>query len=270
MTSSMPIPSVPIELLLAKRNRLIEAARKIREVIDEQLDTAADREWLSAPRIEGSRYNRDTEEWGVKEATKMIDKAAWQELICSGPIWSSLDATARDEWRASHEKGELPPFTEENVKAEAERLITNRGEMMKRGVSTLFSRLSSSHLTNQDGRFTKKMILRYVCESWKGCSLSPNFNKMNTLDDLDRTLHLLRGLPEPVQTGERGAYGYVRKAIAGDNVAVFPFFKIKLFANGNGHLTLDHDADVMRLNKVLSMGATNAIPRSTVKRRANG
>ena len=43
-------------------------------------------------------------------------------------------------------------------------------------------------------------------------------------------------------------------------IAEFDYFQVRLFQNGNGHLTFRFQADVDRLNRVLAYGARGAIP----------
>lgn len=214
------------------------------------------------------RHQRDS--WSIELAQRFVDRKAWSEVVQCGPVWTVMDATARQEWHDNYYAMRLPPFTRENVESSVRGWLDGRGDMMKRGVAELFRKLSSSHVTNRANGFGRKMIVKHIGQLWRsGFKPSPNYDRCNTLDDLNRVLHKLRGLPEPDTRGRAGAYQIVSEGYAGDMVARFPFFEVKLFLNGNGHLHLLHEPDVLRLNKVLSMATGGAaLPAPPKKARA--
>lgn len=253
-TTTAIVPAIPVPGLLARRERAIAHASVI-------ADAMADVDgWCPTPFI-GRDHRGDGERYTVEAATKRIDVCAWEELIETPTLWAMLGSKERAEWREALANGKVPPFTEEVVVATVEKIINERGDMLKADVTGLFEKLSSKHKTNSEDRFTAKMILTNVCEVWRQSSmLSPGHYKCDLLDSLDRILHRLRGLPEPLQERrDNCAYQRIHLATRGDMVAQFPFFRVVLFKNGNGHLHLDHDADVKRLNKVLSMANPNVV-----------
>lgn len=255
------IGSASIEAALARRDRLVAAALQLESLIG---DSCYADDWFPRLTLRGvSRYDNDP--WDLRKVVKVIDRNAWSSLISTPVVWSILDAQAREGYRqAWNDLDTVPEFTADSVESTMRRIFDERGDMMKRSVERVWQRLSPSHKTNAPNAFTRRVILRYVGSPWRYCKPSANPEVCDLLDDLDRILHKLRGLPEP-DSRTRGAYRVVAQAInegteRGPWIAQLPFFKVRIFQNGNGHLLFDHEHDLLRLNKVLSMNLPNALP----------
>lgn len=257
--------SSDFDAMLARRDAQVAACRVVDKMLAEQPE--------GFPRL----FFKDGSGWDVDKAIREAERAAWAELVAGTGLYTFMDATARREWNEHLERGALLPFTAENAKLFAVGLHEQRGAMVKRGVGDCFRRLSGHYVTNKPDRFGVRMILTYVLAvhgSGRTAWWSLNSRACDDLDDLVRVLRICRGLGEPDH--RRGAWHVMHeaRADAGDGawprVVAFEYFDVKLHKNGNGHLTFRHEADVQRLNKVLSLetdGKTLA-PATREKRRA--
>lgn len=240
--------SSSFEAMKARRDAQVSACQYVDRVLREQPE--------GFPRL----FFSDGREWDMARATRDAERAAWSELVTGTGLYTFMDATARREWAEHLDRGELPPFTEENARTFADDLHARRGAMVKRGVGDCFRRLSGHYATNKPDRFASRMILTHVLTVYG--SGAPAWWTLNSracddLDDLVRVLRLCRGLVEPDH--RRGSWYTMHEAGADSGsggwprVVEFDFFTIKLHKNGNGHLTFRHAEDVQRLNKILSM-----------------
>ena len=265
MTTEAVIPSVSIPAIVAHRNALVEAAERIAEI----LRTAPD----GFPRL--SMETRDREEFSVAKVARIADRDGWQDVIEGSGMFSFMDHKAREAWDKQRDELSFPPLSEQAAVDMVQKLHADRGMMVSRGVAECFRRLCGGYKTNKADRFTSKLILTHIGSSWgTGAKwLSINLRACDDLDDLQRVLAILRGVPE-VDYKTRGAYRLLQEQNASGNdvwprVAVLPFFTVKVFKNGNGHLTFDHEADVLRLNKVLSIATGGAAVANGSERSAD-
>lgn len=252
METRQPIPSASIEATLARRERARELCEQIATARAEleQLHGVEGGECIPLLRL--CLDHRDRRDFTVANAMDQIDREVWSWLLKKSGMWTFMDHKAREEFRDQYDKGEFPPLTAENVEDAFSALHDQRKHMVARGVAELFRMLSNHHKTNAPNRFTPKLIVEYMCENWGG-SLSASHRRADLLDDLDRTLRVLRGMPE-LEHQTRGSWRRLSDALdaGGDRVADFDFFTVRLFKKGTGHVTFKHEADVDRLNLMLA------------------
>jgi hypothetical protein len=255
MTTTALIPSASIEAILAERDAKVQAAERILAIV------AAT---PGFPRLL-CEQGRGRSELDPKDIARVADRDGWQRLIEETGLWSFMDQKARAEWEEHWGKLTFPPLTAENAEATIATLHADRGNMVARGVAECFRRLQG-YKTNRADRFGERMVLTRVVSEWG------NDYGADTLDDLNRVLHVLRGLPEPDH--RRGAAMVLTEArhAAGSRqyVAAFPFFTVRVFKNGNGHVYLQHAADVQRLNKVLSLATGGSVVAGGTARHRRG
>lgn len=254
MDTGALVLSSDFDAILAKRDACVRGAK----AFDEAVSGAP--EGFPAIFVHDAVMRVDTR-WNLDVVVRSIERDAWESLVAGTGLYSFMDAQARKEWAEQLERGKLLPFTKENAEAFVAGLHSQRGAMVKRGVAECFRRLSGHYKTNRPDRFGARMIVTHVLTvygSGKQAWHSTNHRACDDFDDLQRVLHLLRGLPEPDH--RQGSYQLMSRGAelnpsggAWPRVVVFPFFKVKVHKNGNGHLTFDHEADVLRLNKVLSL-----------------
>lgn len=255
------IPSISIEALLARRDAVLAEATAIADALA-RIEAIVQAEDSGLPGSEGSSLpgvrcylDAGHQRFEVDAVRKRIDRALWNHLLHRSGLWSFMDARARAEWNEASEKGQFPELTHDNVASAIEDLHRKRGGMVARGVADLFRRLSRNHVTNKAAGFTRKIIVPHLCSVYHAGWLTVDYRTCDELNDLDRVLHLLRGLPAPEHQC-RNAYGLVSDAVSngkGSMVAEFPYFQVRAFKAGTGHVIFHDPADVDRLNAVLSV-----------------
>lgn len=245
-TTKQVTHSCDVDKLLGRRERALT-------IIDEIADKLCELRGLSGDGIPELRPIFDDGEayryrsFNRENASRRIEKAAWSYMVRASGAWTFMDAEARKQWHETYEKGEFPPMTREAIEHAFANLHDERGTMVTRGVANVFDSLSRHHKTNSKRAFGPKLIVEYVLNGWG----SPSHSRASLFDDLNRFLHLLRGLPEP-EHETKSAYCEISDAKREDRLAAFPFFVIKLFKNGNGHVVFKHDSDVQALNVCLA------------------
>lgn len=240
--------SSDFDAMLARRNAQVAACEHVDKVLKEQPE--------GFPRL----FFSDGREWDMARAIREAERAAWAELVTGTGLYTFMDATARREWAEHLERGALAVFNVENAAAFVDGLHGQRGAMVKRGVGDCFRRLSGHYATNKPDRFSARMILTHVLTTYGnggGAWWSLNSRTCDDLDDLVRVLRLCRSLGETDH--RQGVYQQLRGVDLATSGGAWPrvreleYFTIKVHKNGNGHLTFKHEADVQRLNKILSM-----------------
>lgn len=192
---------------------------------------------------------------GVAQGMKSFDGLAWRHLMRESGILSFMDATSRKQWEESIQKGEAPELTAENIEATFGRLYSDRGDMFERGVVSCFRRLSWDYKTNLPQKFGKRIVVTYLCGYH-------SHNKCDELDDLVRVMHVLDGKPEPdhrcgiysLLNAER--LNYERRA----GTIETDFLHIRVFKNGNGHVTFKRPDLVEQMNRIIAKHHPNALP----------
>ena len=248
--TALPIPSVSIEAVLARREKMRELSARIESTRRELEDMTGS---AGIPAMRVTLDHRDRRDFTEKNAMREIDRELWSWMLNKSGLWSFMDHKARSDFREQYDKGEFPPLTAENVEDAFAQIHAQRGEMVARGVAELFRLLSNHHKTNKPNRFTSKLIVEYMGENWGG-SLSVSHSRADLIDDLDRTLRVLRNLPE-LEHQTRAAWRTLDDAVArgGDRTADFDFFTVRLFKKGTGHIVFKHDSDVDHLNLMLAV-----------------
>lgn len=185
-----------------------------------------------------------------------IDCAAWQYLMSESGLRSLMDAGARAKWDESVRSGDVPEFTEANVRSTFGMLHDARGEMFERGVIACFKSLAWDYKTNLPQKFGKRIVMPYLV-GWH------SYEKANQLDDLMRVMHVLDGKPEPDHRNGIGALlsgakldGYLRRAGEVEN----DYLAIRTFKNTNGHVTFKRPDLVDRMNLIIAKHYPGALP----------
>ncbi len=254
VTSEALVPSCDFDAILAERDGLVRHAERIDQLLREAPQ--------GFPRLFFDRRS-SRDDWDVEGVRVDANRWAWERLMKESGLWSFLDTKARNDWREQIERGTPPEFNAANAEATMRSIHQQRGEMVARGVADVFRRLSGRYKTNAPNRFGMRMILTGVSSDYY------SQHACDSLDDLTRAICVLRGLPEPDHRS--GASSRIREARwawrqsaprTGPTkpIAEFDYFRVRLFRNGNGHLTFRFQVDVDRLNRVLAYGARGAIP----------
>jgi hypothetical protein len=254
------VPSVSIETLVMQRNAMVERVRAAHAALieAEELAAAMFGERHRATHSALRNYTTHTEftsDKGLHEAIKEIDGRCWEYLLHHSGLRTFMDAEARSKWDDAISKNDVPELTVENINATFSTMHAARGEMFERGVIAVFKGLSWDYKTHNGVMFGKRVILRYINRHpWgvdhAGC---------DKLDDLIRVMSVLDGEPEPDH--RRAAFQALYHAKLGEETSL-GYFTVRVFKNGNGHLTFLRPDLVDKMNAILARHYPGALPRS--------
>jgi hypothetical protein len=254
------VPSVSIETLVMQRNAMVERVRAAHAALleAEELGKAMFGETRITHRNALRNYTTGhdfTSDIGLSEQIKEIDGRAWEYLLHHSGLRTFMDAEARKKWDDAISKNDVPELTVDNINATFSTMHAARGEMFERGVIAVFKQLSWDYKTHNGKMFGKRIILRYICREPFGVC----HEGVNKLEDLHRVMSVLDGKPE--LDHRNGLYQRLYHAKRGEDTAV-DYFAVRLFKNGNGHLTFLRPDLVDKLNAILARHYPGALAPS--------
>lgn len=259
MTSEALIKSISVEALLERREAVIERLQKANVLLTEANALAP-----RLPRLLEPRYSTSSGRGGpidVPDVMREVDASFWSHLLEASGIRTIMDAEARRQWDDKIGKYEYPPLTLENVRATFAQLFADRQSLFERGVVNCFRRLSWDHKTNKLSRFGRKIIVDGLVPPTKYGGAEIGHYAPNHLDDLNRVFHLLDGEPEPDWT--QRIYEQLRGAgaLKGEGGEIeLPYFRLRWFKKGTGHLLFRRLDLVDELNRILAKHHPDALP----------
>lgn len=264
------VPSLSIDNLIAQRDAMVERLRKAAELVAEvdTLSQAAFGNDDAMPSLE-CRRSHAAFPGGVDELVKRVDAAGWDFLMNKSGLRTFMDAQARAQWQKDVYERKVPALTRENIEATFSELFAARREMFERGVVECFRKLSWDYKTNNPVMFGKRIILRYVLDTWgtgRGRYISgPSQTGCDRLDDLIRVMSVVDGKPEPDH--RQGAYQTLHQvfhiggpALPDDAVVLADLLSIRCYRNGNGHVTFLRPELVDKLNAIVAKHFPSALP----------
>lgn len=265
------VKSISIENLLAQRDGIVKRIGLAIEQLKEAETIAEAAGVTDAVKYRGFNYvlqgpdrYRDTELLGenaIEVITRRLDANAWNHLMHESGIRTLMDAKARAEWDEKISKVEVPPLTDENIRATFGDLYAARGDIFDRGVINVFRSLSWDYKTNRPFKFGRRIIIRFLRGQvqGKGGGLGwPTQRHCDELDDLIRVFSVLEGKPEPDH--RQGTYHllYSNEQRFKRDVE-HEYMQIRSFKNGNGHITFKRPDLVERLNKIIAQHFPGAL-----------
>lgn len=172
-----------------------------------------------------------------------------------------MDAKSRSQWDDQIKHLNTPDLTADNVAATFGALYDSRRAMFEAGVLECFRRLSWNYKTNQPAKFAKRIIVRHVIDIWGFPTRS-----CDELDDLDRAMHVLAGLPEP---DHRSSIQCVlrQRHSAGERSLEAPMMCLRWYKIGTAHVTFRRMDLVDQLNAILARHYPGSLPSSQSSRR---
>lgn len=260
------IPSLSIANLLQQRDRVIEllesALTQIRQAYDIAQaarlgfpDISVSRDWGGHGRpITGDSANF-TERRELCQTC--IDAEGWETLLNDSGLRSVMSAAKRQDVDESIRNHKVLALTRETIVATFRTFHESRLEMFEQGVIDCFRKLSWDYKTNLLQKFGKRIIVTYLTSYSTG-----NFPTCDQLDDLLRVFHVCDGKPEADH--RRSTYHLVsqvmRERQQWPTTCANEYFSIRLFRNGNGHVTFTRSDLVQRLNAILAKHFPDALP----------
>jgi hypothetical protein len=196
----------------------------------------------------------------LPDLMKTVDAGGWQWLMSESGLRTFMDAETRHKWDEGLTNGDAPDLTPANIAATFRTMYDNRGSMFEQGVVKAFKGLSWDYKTNLPQKFGKRLVMTYLCYAY-----GMNHNKTDQLDDLVRVLSVVDGKPEPdhrdgmyrvlsrTHSPQSGVKGWPK-------VAETDYMTVKLFKNGNGHITFKRLDMVDKLNAIIAKNFPGCLP----------
>ena len=212
----------------------------------------------------GTRADGSTWEHAEAERDKVasmirvgVDAAAWQYLMHESGLRSLMDASAREKWDKAIASGDVPELTDATIRSTFKMLHDSRGEMFERGVIACFKALAWCYKTNEPQKFGKRIVVTYLTNGYGNRSC-------DSLEDLNRVLHVLDGKPEPdhrsgirAQLDAAGLFSWSARRYG---TVETTYMAIRTFKNWNGHVTFKRPDLVDKMNRIIAKHYPGALP----------
>jgi hypothetical protein len=193
----------------------------------------------------------------VGPAIKALDADFWQRTLNLTDVYDCMPAKRREEWNESIRKLTTPEFTEDNVAATMEALMTARSQFLAERVDGIFQGLSRTHVTNSPAGFSKRMIIDYVFSYYQSFGTP----KAELINDLRRVIAKFMGRDEPGWDSSRRMLETCRAEHGTWHTLDGGALRIRCYLKGTAHLEV-HEDMAWRLNAILHTLYPRAIPAS--------
>ena len=186
-------------------------------------------------------------------ARRLVDIGVWSRIIEMTELEAVMDKEEKDRLRSDlHD--DPPEVTVDNVRATLERFVADADTIWKRGIANCFSKLDRRFRSHDGWKIGSRIILDRAFGDWG----SWNFyrNHQDTLIDVERAFRMLDG-----ERGLTARYGSVVQAIdfarrgthePHQSELETPYFKIRIYKNGNCHIWFRRDDLVDKVNLLLA------------------
>lgn len=186
-----------------------------------------------------------------------LDKKIWRHIIEISGMNDLMGAEDKAAFFRSLED-DPPKVTMETIRATGDLWHASADQTFRKGLVDLFKILEGKYKTNDAFKISKKIILEYaVQKSGNTTSWRSSTSARDQVDDLDRILHVLDGIPASV---DKNGVEYQRQTAsyccenqwADEGRAVLSYFNIKAFQNGNIHVTFTRPDLILKANKIIA------------------
>ena len=199
---------------------------------------------------------------GPPTISARLNAACWDILMRESGLMTFMDSKKREEWRQSVRLHNLPQLSAENIVNAFKELHGCRQEMFELGVVNVFRGLSWRFKTNDPVKFKKRLIIRCLFNASRMRSsvhLSLNTRAADELDDLLRVFTLCDQRPEP-DFRQRIYLAIEAAQRAGENHISNPYFTLRWFLKGTGHIEFLRPDLVDELNRIVARRHPMALP----------
>lgn len=190
--------------------------------------------------LEGSSATRT-----IEQGQALISRNGWNYVLKQSGVDALLTAKRKEQFQKSLENGEAPVFTVGNIISLLGGLAQDSDGYFSEAVLEAWDWLkpwgwSREHYkTNQKSEYeiASKVIKGGIANPGWGdrCSFSVGHYRRDNLMDMDKVFHLLDGKGVPRYPADLVSTMQTAMA-AGQDQCTTPYFRIKWFKNGNGHI----------------------------------
>ncbi|MEQ9363222.1 MAG: DUF4942 domain-containing protein [Leptospirales bacterium] len=230
------------DLALRYYREAFELLEKAKEAVEEVRDV-----WIPISISDRSFYDVDD---AVEIARKRIDGSLWSQLLREYGYDRYMDADSVREFerQAADDPQEV---TINSVHTTLAELRDRSPQLFRRGIVNVFRRLDNRYVSNKSYALNRRIILGGVV---KGPGLIPglDYHARRRLMDLDRIMHMVDGRKQPTDERQQLDRLLTARLKQGKTTAQTNYYKIRMFQNGNMHITLLRDDLIDRINQILA------------------
>lgn len=214
----------------------------------------------------------------LRTARKLINVRCWHYVVDRCGMRQLMDAQATKEFdaqlryvpdRPKHHRELIdedeaakgpPEFTAENVRSTLATFAGQAQTIWRRGIANAFSKLDRRFRSHDGFKIGSRLILTRLANDWG--SIDTYGNRADTFRDIERTLHILDGRdPRHAQANFLHQLDQERRDMPRNGRSLMtgwqsehdsPYFKVRIFKNGNAHLWFTRDDLVELVNKELA------------------
>lgn len=279
VTASSLVPRATIGQIAQRRNRALDLYAEAHGMVtaaNDKLREAGEMLRSAAPTANMQGFEKDRREkifasYGVAPrdeflglARHMVDADIWAHVVTITDLERLMDKKAKEELRKQLLVNPVE-FTEETAMATLEGFLAESGNIFRRGIAEVFSNLDR-RFRSHDGF---KIGARVIIDGMFGVDGYWNYyrNHRDTLQDIERTFHVLEG--KPVRLQYAGIVGKIEEArqrqgglMAGARQTELEsdYYRVRIFKNGNCHLWFKRDDLVQQINRLLGEYYGEVIP----------
>lgn len=197
-------------------------------------------------------------------ARHMVDADVWSHVVNATDLQRLMDKKAKDELRKQLVENPAE-FTEETALATLQSFAADAGMIFRRGIAEVFTSLDRRFRSHNGFKIGSRVILTRAFDEngwW-----SHYRNHRDTLQDIERTFHVLEGKTVPLEyAGVVGAIDEARRKQGGFHArqteVETEYYLVRIFINGNCHLWFKRRDLVEKVNKLLAEYYGEVIPDS--------
>lgn len=189
-----------------------------------------------------------------EDILKGFDAIAWKYLMSESGLQSFMSSPDLQAWSDSIYDKTTPSFELQNIQSTFEKLYSERGSMLERGVIAIYRGLSWDYKSNKPVKFGKKLVI----SGGRSSETIPN-DISSQIDDLNRFMHVADGQPQP---DHRNGFLVKHGSKLAINASGFnsPYFEVRGFKNGNLHVIFTNEELVSKMNEILAKHHPHALP----------
>jgi hypothetical protein len=180
-------------------------------------------------------------------AQKGIDHDMWRHFIIGTPLGSLMDKEEKAKFEASL-RDNPPEVTPDNVFATMARLAGDAALIFRRGLVNAFRSFCGDFKSHDGFKIGRRFVVTGLMNEW-----GLNQYRADTVQDMDRCMHVLDGKPAPeYQQGICAALRDAQRDRAKDEAAT-EYWRVRFFrGNGNAHFYPLRADLVERANRLIA------------------
>ncbi|MDH1321454.1 DUF4942 domain-containing protein [Enterobacter bugandensis] len=266
------IPSVPVERIVAQRNRgvtaFLEGVALIREA-QTTLAEASGRSWFAglSQIVESSLCSDRSEQRNAairRRICRIADRDIWTRLMNETGMFTLMSEAQRKQWDTQLYSDDCPEITPDNVIATFRALNASKGATFEQGVIDVFRNLSWDYKTNTPCLLGKRIIIDGVLDNHRGLYFSVRTYAQSRINDLARPFWILDGknVPDFRVSEGAGLSEFISRGGANSVGDVFTceYFTVRAYKKGSAHITFTRPDLVEKVNDIIARHYPGALP----------